>query len=534
MKAVAADVKGLVVAHHMGTGKTSTALSILQRLKAWKQVVVYAPGTAHVWKMEARKLGLYGRWGRQYISHQDLFTWIKKHPNRLKNKILVVDEAHTLASFFDGLRGDDLLKAFEAVTSSKKVIMLTGTPAYNGNRDLRWLINLAAGYGVVPTLDSAFERKYYKKDIVTGITRTWLPLLLMNKFLFDAQKESIPWPLRMLITSLTTFAGNLALASAMELQFFKINRDVVRSKLGKYVSMYDPSGKDPNFPALVQRTVTVRYTAPQEEVLSQLLTKHVDIKAIDKVIPNDLKRASPAATALLSHSLLHPGGYVSAWFKHVRCLSNLSLSNKVPRKFEEVLKAIRGMGARRTVVYSNFWDNGARLFEAYLRKHNIPCKVLTPSTSNKQAMLDAFERGDPGVIILHPSMTEGLTIRGAHHLHILEPPEAYSKLQQLIGRVKRYQSHNALPVSQRKVTVFQYVTVPSAGLTAVLRRSLESVVSYLKQSWHIAASWEPVLRSNDGYRSTSPETALMLHLRGVTDLINAFKPRTVARGLVTR
>ena len=56
--------------------------------------------------------------------------------------------------------------------------------------------------------------------------------------------------------------------------------------------------------------------------------------------------------------------------------------------------------------------------------------------------------------MLHPNITEGVTLKATRQLHILEPVFNNQILKQIIGRVVRYQSHIHLKKEEQDVKVF--------------------------------------------------------------------------------
>lgn len=65
------------------------------------------------------------------------------------------------------------------------------------------------------------------------------------------------------------------------------------------------------------------------------------------------------------------------------------------------------------------------------------------------------------VIMITQSGAEGISLKCVRQVHMLEPHWNNVRIHQVIGRAIRAKSHNALPVSERKVKAFLYVSVYS-------------------------------------------------------------------------
>lgn len=70
-------------------------------------------------------------------------------------------------------------------------------------------------------------------------------------------------------------------------------------------------------------------------------------------------------------------------------------------------------------------------------------------------------------------MTEGLSIFGAKQLHILEPVFWLSKLDQIIARVRRYDSHKMVPINERHVDVHVWCATVSGFISSNMRKMIE-------------------------------------------------------------
>lgn len=73
------------------------------------------------------------------------------------------------------------------------------------------------------------------------------------------------------------------------------------------------------------------------------------------------------------------------------------------------------------------------------------------------------------IIIGSPIMSEGITLKAVRQVHILEPTWNMSRINQIIGRAVRNYSHHALPLEQRTVSIYKYVSVYKRPVDESLR-----------------------------------------------------------------
>jgi len=67
------------------------------------------------------------------------------------------------------------------------------------------------------------------------------------------------------------------------------------------------------------------------------------------------------------------------------------------------------------------------------------------------------------IIVGSPIISEGISLYNVRQVHILEPSWNMSRINQIIGRAIRYQSHNALPKEERTLEIYKYVSIGENG-----------------------------------------------------------------------
>lgn len=153
-------------------------------------------------------------------------------------------------------------------------------------------------------------------------------------------------------------------------------------------------------------------------------------------------------------------------------------------KFDRLIKLIDRRSSRRVVVYSEFVSTYQYL-QLYLASIERPFQNLDINLSAKQrnSLLQRFESGEVEILLLHPKLTEGISIKGATQMHILEPQKKLHSFQQVAARVVRFMSHSHLPAKERHVDIYLWQAVLSNDAIQATRASILQTKESLKQWW---------------------------------------------------
>lgn len=126
--------------------------------------------------------------------------------------------------------------------------------------------------------------------------------------------------------------------------------------------------------------------------------------------------------------------------------------NKIKRNVEE---------GKKVMVYSNWLGAGVNLLEEELIKLNITYSLITGKLTQKQKEenIRKYNKGTNKVIIISSSGAEGLNLKATRTVIILERHWNNAKLEQVIGRAIRLNSHASLPEHERKVDIFNLILI---------------------------------------------------------------------------
>jgi superfamily II DNA/RNA helicase len=143
-----------------------------------------------------------------------------------------------------------------------------------------------------------------------------------------------------------------------------------------------------------------------------------------------------------------------------RQLSNTLDGSPMFPKIQQMYKKIRD-GAFPCVVYSNYLKNGVFALTSLLERDNLAYTTITGDTGEEKInrIVDQYNRGKYKVLLITSAGSESLDLKNTRQLHCMEPHWNESRISQVIGRVVRYKSHASLPVGQRNLTIYRWVSV---------------------------------------------------------------------------
>lgn len=151
-------------------------------------------------------------------------------------------------------------------------------------------------------------------------------------------------------------------------------------------------------------------------------------------------------------------------------------------KFATAIRCIKeGKGV--CFVYSNFVKYGTEMFAAALEEAGFepytgarmlenPSKEVTPGSAGRYTMLTEtnidkvlvmlrskrnLDGSQIKVVIGSPFVSEGVDFRFVRQVHILDPWDNLSRIEQIIGRGLRTCSHSALPDDDQNCTVYLHI-----------------------------------------------------------------------------
>lgn len=137
------------------------------------------------------------------------------------------------------------------------------------------------------------------------------------------------------------------------------------------------------------------------------------------------------------------------------------MSPKVNEAVSRLRARIGENPRHKAVVYANYLgtldDYGKQLEEA-----GVPYAAFRGDMKKKERdqNIRDFNEGKTKALLVSGAGGEGLDLKGTRQVQVLEPHWNEEKLRQVIGRARRYKSHDHLPEAERSVTVERYASRP--------------------------------------------------------------------------
>lgn len=152
--------RGLLIAFGLGSGKTFTGVAVADAFLGHPVLIIGPKHLEYVWQTEMTKYNLANSNKARYsfVAYTD-HAKLQSLPH-LTSHVVILDEAHHIVELVATMTGGATL--YRKLQAAFKILLLTGTPIYNDEHDLPFLINLCSGTSTLPTDRAAFLRKYTK------------------------------------------------------------------------------------------------------------------------------------------------------------------------------------------------------------------------------------------------------------------------------------------------------------------------------------------------------------------------------------
>ena len=143
-----------------------------------------------------------------------------------------------------------------------------------------------------------------------------------------------------------------------------------------------------------------------------------------------------------------------------RQLSNTVDNSSECPKIQEIFKYIK-ISPKPLVVYSNFLSNGILPLALLVDKDKISYGIYygEQTEEKRNKIINNYNNGKIDVLFITSAGSESLDLKNTRSIHIMEPHWNESKINQIIGRAIRYNSHVQLPESERTVEIIKWISV---------------------------------------------------------------------------
>lgn len=460
------DIKGLLVNHYMGTGKTYLGIGFAQAFKN-QPVIVLAPKFLESnWKKSIEHYGVDNPERFSFVSYDD--APLKLADKDLSGYIILADEVHNLVKLVRSPNSEQNLiytKVYMNLRNAHRILGLTGTPVYGDESDLAFMVNFVSGQNLMSFNQEAFRLKYTSilthKQFFRGyvlesnmFTYTFPVFLTLSLgAIFPPWGFSIGLPLGILAP-----VGVRYLTSLESYKLRKLNPERMHDILRRYVSYFRFAENEfKEFPGQELELTGVSYNREQYSFFIRLVEGDLDVNHLQRLLKNEKVQLNDDFVEMNSSSI-HEELYRAVGAGRDIGNFEFEINSGIIEapKFMEILKNLREHD-EQTVIYSNFDKTGIRAFSDFLKRQKYDRKfaLIYPEMNAAQVgeIVDDYNKGNTRLLLLHPEVTEGISLMGTQYLHILEPIINYTVLEQVIGRTRRFQSHTHLAKAKQMVKV---------------------------------------------------------------------------------
>jgi SNF2 family DNA or RNA helicase len=459
--------RGIILYHGLGSGKTITSIAISKLYN--KTVIIISPASMRSqWKDELNKMDIKKS---NYIiySFESFLNFVElNNVDTLKNKVIIVDEAHRIRSS----KGKTSIILVALLQTAFKVILLTGTPMVNSPEDISPLVNSILGDNILPTDEKKFREKFfilksknqppenkrcknyssitctnngfiYKNGLCNyhyvNSLKTGKMKKLLNKKDINGLETLNEWKI--------VQKNRIQLARArVKLGILKPNISEFSKFIKKTISYYKPKQDINYFPEVKEKIIKVKMNNEQYNIY---------LKYQKKVNKEDLNFLESGIEVTSKSSSMN------AFLNKTRQISNTWNGKKNTPKLNKILNTLK-KNPKPALIYSNWIENGINPLSEMLDDSNIKYLKFIGGMSDKKKdeVIKKYNNKEIDALLLSSSGGEGLDLKNTRQIHIMEPHWNEAKISQVKGRGIRYKSHSNLPLSERKVTVFNWISVP--------------------------------------------------------------------------
>lgn len=471
------DVRGLLLFHGTGSGKTLSAIAIAERFKYFPEVVLIAPKSLHDnFRKELKRYTNSKAAERyKYISSNasnmitkletdidDISGLAIKSLRSLDNKFIILDEAHRLLNGMVN-NSKNATQLYDLLMKARncKILFLTASGVVNNPYEPIVCLNICKGYirsedGVNLTLFPENQDQFIKYFIDTNTMELKNVDKLRNRML-----------------GLVSYVGEL----------FDIKVDSFYSMLKRTIHKEHYPDRLPIKIVMVPMS-SIQYGAyalarekermETKQAIGGLAPVVKTMQFLNKIAGGELTKTN--AFSRSTSYRIKSRQLSNVYFPDDQSIDIYSDIQTYSPKIHSIGKKIQK--GRKAIIYSNFVQAGVIPMSKYLTTlgyNNFDPNDTTKeagengyfgiysgdvSPEDRTATLNEFNKNGSSltVLLISSSGAEGLSTKGARDVHIMEPYWNYERTLQVMARAIRYYSHEHLPEDERNVKVYIYLS----------------------------------------------------------------------------
>ena len=508
---VYSKIRGLLVWHSMGSGKTCTSIDVMNQVikrnqlikkmklgnktdREFKIFVVLPPAKAleegfraelarcpsvirkqikKSLKREDLKIDLTNNIINKYvtiISYVSLANKVIKNEVNLENSLLIMDEVHKfLTPFKQFEKKYRILENVIRSTSNIKLLLLTGTPIYRDFTDLTKIINLLKHVSEksLPTTNDTFVKQYFNNRILNK--RKLIEELQGYISYYNAENDLNYFP-KFLDTdrkiTQVTDDHYIRWQNSFKNELYQYNidsRDV--GELFDFTEVTHPKFIEPNTGLLKKSSAQSNYPARSYKSKGIWPKKFKALLDSLESNPNDKhfvwSRHKESGTNAIGYFLEKNG-----WTRMSRNVNDHG--SNPPKNYSKLGEELFNLNLefkQKKITQQQYMSAKANLLETLQPKKPYYGFTVLNNTSSKISVKrcrDLFNDPDNidgkyvRVFIVDESFSEGISLMGVKHGHLFDQPTSQFQENQIKARARRYCSHKNLPVDERYVKQYEY------------------------------------------------------------------------------
>ncbi len=437
--------KSLLLHHDTGTGKTLTSINIMLEFLNKTSIHIVVKNKLLINNYKQQLIQFYGNIKLSNVYFHTYLTFIKKRYLSLNNSLIIIDEVHNIINnnlYYEFIK-------MKLKYSNLRIVLLTATPIFDNITEIFEISNL---------LNDKNNQLPIRNELVK------------NKYIYEPKSyKNNP---------------NFFLSGGNVLWLTELGKEKLINKLMGKISYLKVNDTDPNYPKINYIGSNKYFDMSLVLCPMSKIQEEIYIKTLEK--NDDTLFKLPIYTSILgiksfnrSFKLVNRDYNLHISKDGILEISKLKhYSTKLYMLLNNILELIDQPGT--IFIYSNFVnDSGVAIIKAMLKengfKYYFENKTIKQKTfisfeentteTDKKHILEIFnspanKNGDIIKIFIGSPMTsEGINFKHIRQMHILDPHWNYSRIEQIIGRAKRFKSHELLDKKYRNINVYRYASI---------------------------------------------------------------------------
>jgi superfamily II DNA or RNA helicase len=443
-------VRGLLVFHKMGMGKTRLASSIVDILVKSMSVIFISAKTLHqnfeetltekgrVKYVSLNASNMFDQVNQAGLNDiEKLFSNTKKMRGSLDGTLVVLDEAH---NFFNSIANGsaNATNLYKSIMKSNcRILFLTGSPIMNDPFESALCFNMLAGYPLFPESYRDFKNYFIGPESIKNEGKFMNRINGMVSF-YDgtAANSKVHFPEKR-----DYILVECDMSPLQYKQYFEARKLEQESKLKKKIQ-----------PKEVNLQKNKSANASYRVMSRQVSNFAYPIEAIEKKMNERGKMVEIAVFDLLTPKSVY---------------ENMAAFSPKMKKLIDNCLSLPGIN----IVYSQFLKFGLSVIELYF-KHMAelgkPVKytVISGEVDKEEVYkrvetINSSENKEGGlikVVLISGTASEGIDFKRIMQIHCLEPYWHWSRMEQIFGRGVRANSHVDMPAKMQYVQPYIYIS----------------------------------------------------------------------------